>query len=268
MNAARRARAGFCMSLLLNACGGSGEGLDANGRPLGSGGDSGPLTADLRSIQANVFTPLCVQCHAGASAPMGLRLDEQSSYGALVGVPSSEVPGLLRVEPGDPGNSYLVQKLEGRAAVGARMPLDLPALSDATIAVIRQWITVGAPNESATEGALLAVQTVSASATRLAIAMTRSVDASLVNETTVALERSSGTSAAQAVPARASVSPHNDALIVLVPLQTLQPGRYRVILRGTGAAALADWNAVVVDGDDDGVPGGDWAANVVIGDTP
>lgn len=268
MSAARRARAGFCMSLLMNACGGSGEGLDANGRPLDSGGDRGVLTADLRSIQSNVFTPHCVQCHTGASAPMGLRLDETSSYGALVGVPSSEVPGLLRVEPGEPGNSYLVQKLEGRAAVGARMPLDLPALPDATIEVIRQWITAGAPNEAAAEGTLLAVQTVSVSAAWLAVAMTRSVDTSLVNDTTVALEQSPGTSAAQTVPARVSVSPHNDALIVLVPQRTLQPGRYRVSLRGTGAAALADWNAVVVDGDDDGVPGGDWAANLVIGDTP
>ena len=101
----------------------------------------------LASIQANVFTPVCSGCHAGASAPVGLRLDAVSAYGLLVGVASGEVPSLQRVKTGDPDNSYLVQKLEGRAAVGARMPFGGPYLDDATIGVIRTWIANGAPRE-------------------------------------------------------------------------------------------------------------------------
>lgn len=134
------------MVLAIAGCGGgSGEGLDANGRPLGEGDDpSGPLTASFRSIQSHVFTPVCTGCHAGAAAPRGLRLDATNSYGLLVGVASSEVPSLKRVAPGDAANSYLVQKLEGHQAVGARMPLGGPYLDAQTINLIRQWIDNGA----------------------------------------------------------------------------------------------------------------------------
>jgi hypothetical protein len=265
--AARCARASYGLSLLIAACAGSGDGLDENGRP-GAPDGGGALTPDLRSIQEHVFTPICSQCHVGAGAPAGLRLDEASSFGALVGVASSEAPSLLRVEPGDPDNSYLVQKLEGRAAFGGRMPLNQPALPAATIAVIRQWIADGAPDVAASDDVPLAVRTVSTSTTQIAVALTRGADASLVNETTVALERSLGKAAARMVRARTGVSPHNVALILVMPEQALEPGEYRLTLRGTGAAALADWNAVVIDGDDDGLPGGDWAATVQIGVAP
>lgn len=132
---------------LLAACGGggSGEGLDANGRPLSEGEDpSGPLLPNFRSIQSHVFTPRCTGCHAGATAPRGLRLDATNSYALLVGVSAGEVPALKRVAAGDPDNSYLIQKLEGHASVGARMPLGGPYLDDASINVIRQWIKNGA----------------------------------------------------------------------------------------------------------------------------
>lgn len=132
--------------LAMAGCGGgSGEGLDANGRPLGEGDDpSGPMTASFRSIQSHVFTPVCTACHAGAAAPRGLRLDATNSYALLVGVASAEVPSLKRVAPGDAANSYLVQKLEGHQAVGARMPLGGPYLDAQTINLIRQWIDNGA----------------------------------------------------------------------------------------------------------------------------
>jgi len=137
------------LTLALAGCGGgSGEGLDANGRPLSeNGGGTNPLRPTFTSIQANVLTPMCVGCHAGAAAPAGLRLDEGSSYALLVGIASAEVGSLQRVAPGNPGASYLIQKLEGSAAVGARMPLGGPYLDPATIAVIRQWIADGAARD-------------------------------------------------------------------------------------------------------------------------
>lgn len=144
---AHRLAAPVLTSILMASCGGgSGEGLDANGRPPGSGGGGGggALTASFNSIQANVFTSRCTGCHAGSGAPAGLRLDATNSYALLVGVPSGEVPSLQRVNPGRPDDSYIVQKLEGRAAVGVRMPFGGPYLDDATIAVIRQWIAAGA----------------------------------------------------------------------------------------------------------------------------
>ena len=134
-------------AVLLGSCGGSGEGLDENGRP---GMDNGStLTPDLQSIQDHVFTPICTTCHAGAAAPLGFRLDEASAFAMLVNTPSVEVPSLKRVAPGQPDTSYLIQKLEGHAAVGGQMPLGQNPLPQATIDVIRQWIANGAAPASA-----------------------------------------------------------------------------------------------------------------------
>src|SRR5262245_12326579 len=100
-----------CSACLLIGCAGDGTGLDMNGRPVSSGGaEEQPLTPTLQSIQDNVFTPICTQCHIGAAAPLGLRLDEGSSFAMLVNAPSVEVPSLLRVSPGHPDDSYLIQK--------------------------------------------------------------------------------------------------------------------------------------------------------------
>src|SRR4051812_5824709 len=98
---------------ILNSCSGSGEGLDQNGRPQIPGSAGTALTPNFNSIQDNIFTPVCTQCHSGAAAPRGLRLDAANSYALLVGVASSEVPALQRVKPGDPNSSYLIQKLSG-----------------------------------------------------------------------------------------------------------------------------------------------------------
>lgn len=131
--------------LLVAGCAGSGEGLDENGRPLGEDAPSGELAPTIDSIQEHVFTPRCASCHSGATAPVGLRLeDAQTSYDNLVDIPAVEEPTLFRVETGVPDDSYLIHKLEGTQGVGNRMPNGQPPLSAETIAVIRQWIADGA----------------------------------------------------------------------------------------------------------------------------
>jgi hypothetical protein len=104
--------------------------------------------ATLASIQANVFSTRCAGCHngSGASLPGALNLTSAAaSHAALVGVASLEVPALQRVAAGNPGNSYLIRKLEGGPSiVGNRMPLVGPPLDQATIDAIRLWITNGA----------------------------------------------------------------------------------------------------------------------------
>lgn len=100
----------------LCACSGSGAGLDENGRPFSD--TSSPRTAEFASIQAKVFDVYCIRCHAGASAPVGLRLTAGLSYAALVNATAVEVPALRRVSPGNPNVSYLLQKVSGTAAVG------------------------------------------------------------------------------------------------------------------------------------------------------
>ena len=126
----------------MAGCGGGGGYGGSGGTP---GGDpNGPMTATFSSIQSHVFTPICSACHAGAAAPQGLKLDAANSYMMLVNVASVEVPSIKRVAPGDSANSYIVQKIEGHAAVGARMPFGGPYLDAATIGLIRQWIDNGA----------------------------------------------------------------------------------------------------------------------------
>lgn len=91
-----------------------------------------------------IFDGRCIGCHNASLAPQSLILDADNSYSLLVNVASKEVPSLKRVKPGDPDNSYLVQKIEGTAAVGERMPLNRDPLTDAQIALIRRWISEGA----------------------------------------------------------------------------------------------------------------------------
>jgi len=141
--------------LVLGACGaGTGEGLDVNSQPLSSGSGSGsgsssatPLEPTLASIQANVFSVSCAisGCHGGGTVQFGLSLDPGLSAGNLINVASQQDPTLIRVVPGNPDGSFIIQKLEGTQTVGRRMPDFSPPLPQATIDVIRQWIADGAP---------------------------------------------------------------------------------------------------------------------------
>jgi hypothetical protein len=245
-------------------CAGNGQGLDQNGQPIVPGaGSSGPVTADFQSIQDNVFTPICSACHVGASAPQGLRLDAASSYALLVGVPSSESPSLLRIKPGDPDNSYLVQKIEGLAALGARMPLGQAPLPQATIDAIRQWVSDGAARPVGVAPAAqlivnttapLPMEVLSTSPAHIVISFSRELDVSLVSSMTVQLQRMSGAGAPQPgagepVNAVASVSPANPSTLLITPSQPLERGPYRILLRGSGPAALADTDSHVLGAD-------------------
>jgi hypothetical protein len=70
-----------------------------------------------------------------------------AAYNSLVGVTSPAKPGAVRVIPGDPENSYIIQKLEGRAdIVGTRMPRGNSFLTEGQLLVIKRWIQLGAPN--------------------------------------------------------------------------------------------------------------------------
>jgi hypothetical protein len=259
----RTARHGYCVAVLAAACAagcaGNGEGLDQNGQPISAGGGSGgPITADFQSIQDNVFTPICSKCHIGASAPEGLQLDAAHSYNLLVDVPSVEEPTLLRVKPGDPDDSYMVHKIEGLAGIeGGQMPLGETPLPQATIDAIRQWITNGAPNAPAGAAAaadqVFAVlgttpqnsEVLGAPVRRIVVAFTQELDATLVNEATVRLERiaSDETRGAQDIRFTGALAEHNAAVLLITPAGPLDAGVYRVTLRGSGGGALANLGA-------------------------
>ena len=137
----------IALLLLLCGCAGSGAGLDEQGNPIGSGDGGIPVSFDptFTNIQQNVFNRICIDCHFGAAAPEGLRLDEQNAYDNLVNVNSNEQPDLFRVNPGNPDASYIIRKLEGGPDItGAQMPLDRSPLDQQTINAIRLWIAQGA----------------------------------------------------------------------------------------------------------------------------
>ena len=270
------------MVSLLSACAGNGEGLDENGRPL-DGGDSGTLQPTFQSIQDHVFTPICTACHAGAAAPLGLRLEEGASYALLVNASSVEVPALRRVEPGNPDASYIIQKLEGTAAVGGRMPLNGPALPQATIDVIRQWITDGATNDSASaSGAapmesakLTAISPMSGAAmpesTRdIVVTSDVELDTSLLQSGLVTLRESGGDGDFESgnehlVPVEVTIRSQHPTVLAITPRQqALPPDTYELRISGSDPVALADFEARAIDGDGNGTPGGDFVLRFTV----
>ena len=113
------------------------------------------LEPTFTSIQQEIFSsgdssgrPACTNCHnAVGSRFNGLDLSPAVSYSNLVNVASRAKAGAVRVIPGDPENSYLIHKLEGRSTIaGVRMPLGGPYLEIGQIQVIERWIEIGAPN--------------------------------------------------------------------------------------------------------------------------
>ena len=271
------------LSCVLFGCSaGSGEGLNISGRPLSEGGDV-PLAATLASIQANVFDPSCSGsgCHSGATAPQGLRLDAANSFTNLVGVPSRQNSSFLRVAPGNPDQSYLIQKLEDTASVGERMPLGGPQIPQSTINFVRQWITDGAlPDSGGPPGMPPVVvsltpgpDSVTGSFPADIIAgFDQDIDASTINEMTFTLVRSGGDgqfgdgNEEVIVPTSVALSSVNSRL-AMMDLRGVAAveDRYQVTLHGSGANMILGINAVALDGEfagnfpsGDGMEGGDF----------
>lgn len=147
----------------VSLTGGSSTGIvDQSGIPLDGDNDGQPggqhevafevqhptVTATLTRIQAEIFTPTCATsgCHSGSNPPDGLLLTAGNAYANIVDVTAVQNPGLKRIEPGDPDNSYLVRKIQGTGIVANRMPLGSAPLTDAEINLVRAWVLDGAPN--------------------------------------------------------------------------------------------------------------------------
>lgn len=275
--------AALSVLLPLAACGGGGGGSSGGTGGGGGGGGGGnpyglevPPEPTLSSIQEKVFTPICTDCHAGASAPQGLRLEAGMSYGMLVNVASVEVPSLDRVEPGDPDNSYIIHKLEGTQSVGERMPLGGPYLPSGTIAAIRQWITDGAMNNkpaasgkpvSITSGWPVADSQVETAPRHIVLIADGELDTSLLHAGSVELFRldpASGYEKPIDISVRVtSLSP----TVIEIDPSVLPAGSYKLRVAGSGNSPVADRSGHLIDGDGDGVAGGDFVVGFKVGAT-
>jgi hypothetical protein len=262
----------FCIAI-AGCTAGSGEGLDVSGRPLSEGGDV-PLAPTLASVQANVFNPSCIVCHSGAAAPRGLRLDAANSFIHLVGVASQEDSSFFRVAPGDPDQSYLIQKLEGTASVGDQMPLGGPPIPQSTINFVRQWITDGALPDSGGPPDMPPVVvsllpdpdgSLADFPTEISAGFDQDIDASTVNSITFTLARSGGDGTfndgnEEAItPASVALSGVNPRLAVMdLSGVSAVEDRYQVTLFGSGPNMILGINALALDGEYGGsFPSGD-----------
>jgi hypothetical protein len=218
-----------------------------------------------------------------------LRLDASTSYALLVNVASTEDGSVLRVEPGDPDNSYLIQKLEGTASVGGQMPLGGTPLSQGTIDIIRQWITDGAIDDRAQSSDPIRVTALTpapdgdgVAPASIVATFDRELDVSTVNANTFLLDGSGGdgtfgeandvpiTAAAITTPAMSPMSATFDLTGVVMPDDT-----YRVRLLGSGGSVILDIDANALDGEfggtfpsGDGTEGGDFEATFTVTTPP
>ena len=119
-----------------------------DGDPSGDG--DGDTTLSHAADMQPIWNASCVSgCHeAGGNAETVLDLSGDA-YDNIVSATSTQAPGLSLVEPGNSGESYLVNKLRGTqfaaGGLGANMPGGgAAALPEDTITLIEEWIDAGA----------------------------------------------------------------------------------------------------------------------------
>jgi hypothetical protein len=235
----RRARwTGGAPLLMMVACGG-GSGSTASSMMPPAAGQSPPLMATFDSIQSNIFTPLCATCHSGANPPVNLNLDATHSYNDLINVPSTEQPTIVRVKPGDPMNSFLVQHIQSEG--DGASPTDLT--------FIEQWITDGAPPSAsamsmAEKFQVASVQPdtgdqLSAAPARVIVGFTQELDASRIDGTSAVLERMASDGGANTkVPALVALPAGNPRALIVTPRSALLPGSYRLVIDPPDGTAI------------------------------
>lgn len=106
-------------------------------------------SATFTRVQNEIFSGTCtaVGCHDNLGRQQNLRLVPGVAHSQIVGVPSEQMPSLRRVDPASFENSYLYRKLTGVGITGDRMPQGGPPLNAEQIALVRDWIRRGAPND-------------------------------------------------------------------------------------------------------------------------
>lgn len=92
-------------------------------------------------------------CHSKEPFAGGLDLRPDHAWASLVGVDSTSHPGILRVQPGQPGQSMLIRKLIDQLAddgsEGEPMPKGeaMKWTEPPYVGLVSDWIAAGAPND-------------------------------------------------------------------------------------------------------------------------
>ncbi len=117
-----------------------------NGDNGGDNGDNGDTpTVTLATLSSEIFTPNCATsgCHEGPNASGGMSLEAGVIADEIIGQTSTGYGDILRIAPGDPDNSLIVQKVRGTEA-GSQMPFGRTPLPAEAIAKLVEWIEAGA----------------------------------------------------------------------------------------------------------------------------
>jgi hypothetical protein len=146
----------LAIASVLNGCAGGGGGGGAPAAPACKSKVPGNPIKFAGNIQP-IFDRSCAlpSCHTPPVLNAGLDLSPGRSYGELVGVSAQQKPGLKRIKPGDPNNSYLYQKITGAPGIaGVMMPNGCPGtplagqcLTPDEIDAIKTWILECAPRK-------------------------------------------------------------------------------------------------------------------------
>lgn len=271
------------LALGLVGCGaGSGEGLDENGDPVvgvtptptpgttptptPSPTPEPPDGATLADIQTEIFDSPCAICHTGTGAPQGLRLDsEDNSYNFLVGadgegVPANQVPELLRVESGNPDDSYIVRKVEGGPdIIGGQMPLGMTPLSADQIAMIRDWITNGAPRTGTgtTATGISKTSIVNKSESVIfQLRFSRAVQEETLTEDLVQVYFLSNGEQRLAYPEEFSLRIAKRQLEIQINQPVVDAESFAVVINDPTLSSVLDTEGRMIDGDNNNVDGG------------
>ena len=115
------------------------------------GGEVELPSTDITLVQISdqIFSQSCAfnGCHGGGAPAANMSLEVESVAAEIIGVASTQLANLKRVDPGNPEGSYLLKKLRGDSDIlNSQMPLG-SVLSDEQIEMIREWIAGGAPIE-------------------------------------------------------------------------------------------------------------------------
>jgi len=117
-------------------------------------GTTGGATLSYATDVAPLFEERCTHCHHSGVTAIPNIVDPFDPTNGLIAFPNSwnashpETPE-MNVVPGDPANSFLVQKItETTLAAGDAMPWSPDRLTTEELADLRQWVTSGALNDT------------------------------------------------------------------------------------------------------------------------
>jgi hypothetical protein len=93
-------------------------------------------------IPTSVFQAICAAsgCHSAADRVQNLDLQSAGAALRLVNVPAQG--GGLLIDPSQPSQSVIYEKLTAMPPFGSRMPLGKAALDDGTLACVLAWVSM------------------------------------------------------------------------------------------------------------------------------